>query len=60
MTTEAMSVGSSRLMAMIAASRAWAMRAPCIEPERSMTKATLTGVRVCDGSGLQPCSATRR
>ena len=50
----------SRLIAMIAASRAWAMRSPCMEPERSMTNATLTGVRVCEGSGLQPCRETRR
>ena len=39
---------------MIAASRAWTMRSPLMEPERSMTKATLTGVRVSLGSGWQP------
>ena len=44
--------GSSRLIAMMAASRAWAMASPCMEPERSMTKATLTGVRFCAGSRL--------
>jgi hypothetical protein len=60
MTTAAMSVGSSRLIAMMAASRAWAMASPCMEPERSITNATLTGVRFCAGCGLQPCRATRR
>ena len=29
-----------------------------MEPERSMTNATLTGVRLWFGSGLQPCKAT--
>ncbi len=59
-TTEAMSSGPSRPTAMIAASRAWAMRSPLMEPDRSMTNATLTGVRLALGSGLQPPSDTRR
>ena len=59
-TTEAMSVGRRRFTAMTAASRAWAIGMPCMEPERSMTNATLTGMRLCDGSGLQPCKATLR
>ena len=45
---------------MMAAAFAWAMRSPAIEPERSMTNATLTGVRDWLGSGVQPLRATRR
>jgi hypothetical protein len=59
-TTEAMSLSCRRLSAMMAASRAWAMRRPDIEPERSMTKATLTGVRPWAGVGRQPPRPTRR
>ena len=59
-TTEAMSSGPSRPMAMIAASRAWAILSPAMEPDRSMTNATLTGVRLSFGSGLQPCQRSRR
>ena len=55
-----MSLSSSRLIAMTAASRACAMRSPDIEPERSITNATLTGVRSALRCGAQPLSPMRR